>query len=114
MRENNGFGSTKAIYHQLDDIEIFPITKDQLDGLEKGSSSDIFLEFAIGLSSIFASFLCSLLVLDFTNHTKAYIIYTIICSLSALAAVILFILWWYFRKEKNDTIKKIRDLKLAE
>lgn len=114
MRENNGFGSTKAIYHQLDDIEIFPVTKEQLDGLEKGSASDLFLEFAIGLSSIFASFLCSLIILDFKDNSKAFVVYTIICSISGLASAILFFLWRLFRKERNSIIKKIREQKVAE
>lgn len=108
MRENNGFGTTKAILHKLDDIEIFPVTADQLDELEKGSNSDLFLDFGIALASIFASFLCSLIVLDFEKSPKAFVFFVIICTVTGILATLMFALWGLNRKNKHQLINKIR------
>lgn len=114
MRKNNGFGSTKAIYHQMHDIEIFPVTDDQLDELEKGTNSDLYLEFGLCLISVFASFLCSLLVLDFSSSPKAFQFYSVICVVTGPFAILLLILWWRNRKDTTKLINKIRSQKKEE
>lgn len=108
MRKNNGFGTTKAIFHKLDDIEVFPVTNEQLDQLEKGSSSDLFLEIGLCLVSVFASFFCSLVVLEFSNTPKAFVFFLLVCILSGLLSVIMLLLWHRSRKDKSDIITKIR------
>lgn len=114
MRENNGFGATKAIMHKMDDIEVFPVTKDQLDLLENGSNSDLFLEIAICLVSVFASFLCSLISLDFTSNEVAFNVYLVICLVTGPSSVVLFLLWWRNRKHKNTLIQRIKSQEIEE
>lgn len=114
MRKNNGFGATRAIHHRMDDIEIFPITKEQLDALERGAVSDLFLEIGLCLVSVFASFLCSLIVLDFTTSPKAFDFFMVICIVSGISSIIMFLLWWRNRKDKNKLITKIKSQKIEE
>lgn len=114
MRNNNGFGTTKAIRHKMDDIEIFPVTKDQLEDLGKGTNSDLFLEIGLCLTSIFGSFLCSLVVLDFVNNSKAFVFFLIVCIVSGVLSIIMLLLWWRNRKDRNKLILKIKSQKIEE
>lgn len=114
MRKNNGFGTTRIIRHKMGDIEVFPVTKEQLDEIEKGSNSDLFLEIALCLISVFASFLCSLLVIDFVSYPNAFNFYLFICIISGLASIIMFVLWWRTRKNKHELINKIRSQAIEE
>lgn len=113
-RENNGFGTTKAIHHKLNDIEIFQVTAEQLDEIKKNSSSDLFLEIALCLISIFGSFLCSLLVVDFITYPKAYNTFLIVCCVTGLTSIIMFLLWWRTRQDKTQIIDKIKQQPVEE
>ena len=108
MRKSSGFGMTKTIVHKMDDIEVFPVTKDQLTQLEKGTNADLFLEVGLSLISICGSFLCSFLVIDFTTAPKTYNTFLIICLTSGIASIIMLFLWGRNRKDKNELIKKIK------
>lgn len=114
MRNNNGFGDTKAIIHQMDDINVYPVRDDQLDELEKGSNSDLYLEISLCLVSVFASFLCSLVVLDFDNTPKAYNFYTIVCIVTTIGALTFLLLWYRNRKSSKSIIRKIRNQRVVQ
>ena len=70
-RRNNGFGETEAARHRIEKIDIYEVTKEEIEELCSNSTSDLCLEFAIASVSIFASFLCSLLVADFSSSPMA-------------------------------------------
>lgn len=114
MRKNNGLGTTRIIHHKMDDIEVFPIRIDQLDLLEKGSNSDLFLEIGLCLVSIFGSFLCSLLVVDFTTNHKAFEFFLIVCIISGIISAVMLILWYRNRNSKSEIIQKIKSQKVEE
>lgn len=114
MRKNNGFGDTKAIIHQMDDINVYPVTDNQLDELEKGSNSDLYLEISLCLVSVFASFLCSLIVLNFNNTPKAYDFYAIVCIVTSIGSLTFLLLWYRNRKSNKNIIKKIRNQKIIQ
>lgn len=114
MRKNNGFGDTRAKRHEIEDIDIYEVLDSELNILQSASSSDLFLEFGIGLASIFGSFLCSLLTLHIENisNTK-FVVFLIICIVSGGATLVLLSLWLIFRKSKSEAIAKIKSRKVS-
>ena len=98
----------------MGDIEVFPVTKEQLEEFEKGSNSDLFFEIALCLISVFASFLCSLIVVDFVKHPKTFNFFLTICIISGITSTIMFLLWWRNRKSKHELISKIRSQAIEE
>lgn len=106
-RRNNGFGETEAARHSIEKIDIYEVTKEEIDGLCSNSTSDLCLEFAIASTSVLASFLCSLLVADFSNSPKASTVYFVVTILSAISSLFFFILWWRKRKDKQIVKDKI-------
>lgn len=115
MRKNNGFGDTKAILHQMNDFNVYQVTDSDLEQIESGSNSDLYLEIALCSISVFASFLCTLLTLDFNNNnTKEYPIYVIVTIISAIAAVVFLLLWYRNRRNARSIIDKIKSQKVVE
>ena len=114
MRRNNGFGTTRIIRHKMGDIEIFPVTKEQLEQIEKGTNSDLFLEIALCLVSVFASFLCSLIVVDFVKYPTTFTFFLMVCIISGITSIIMFLLWWRNRQSKHELIEKIRSQAIEE
>lgn len=114
MRKNNGFGDTRAKRHEIEDIDIYEVMDSELDILQSASSSDLFLDFGIGLASIFGSFLCALLTLHIEDisNTK-FVIFLLICIVSGVATLVLFSLWLFSRKSKAETIAKIKSRKVS-
>lgn len=114
MRKNNGFGDTKAILHQMNDFNVYQVTDSDLEQIESGSNSDLYLEIALCSISVFASFLCTLLTLDFKDNTKEYPIYVIVTIVSAIAAVVFLLLWHRNRRNARSIIDKIKSQKVVE
>ena len=113
-RDNNGFGETKAIRHRIEKIDIYEVTEDELSKLTSNKASDIYLEFAIALVSIFASFLCALLVADFKTYPVAFVVFLLVTIVTGIISLMLFCLWYRFKGKKNDILRKIRERGSAE
>ena len=114
MRKNNGFGDTKAILHQMNDFNVYQVTDSDLEQIESGSNSDLYLEIALCSISVFASFLCTLLTLDFKDNTKVYSFYITVAILSAITAVVFLLLWHRNRRNARSIIDKIKSQKVVE
>lgn len=106
-RKNNGFGETEAARHPIERIDIYEVTKEEVEMLARSSTSDLYLEFAIASISIFGSFLCSLLVADFSESPKASNFYLIVTVLTAIATLCFGCLWVRFRKSKENIKDRI-------
>ena len=113
-RQNNGFGETEAARHSIVKIDIYEVMKDEIDELCSNSTSDLCLEFAIASLSIFASFLCSLLVADFSSSPKASSVFLIVTILSAISFLFFAMLWWRKRKDKQIVKDKILNRPVRE
>lgn len=111
-RDNTGFGSTPIIRHRIEMFETYEVKSEELEDLSKNSNSDLFLEFGIFCGSVFSSFLCSLLVLDFNTSPIAFYSYICICVLSFILFLLFACLWYRMRKKKNDIIKAIKSRKV--
>lgn len=108
MRINNGFGDTKAIRHRYNDINMYEITDTELDILENGASSDLYLEFAIACGSFCISFVIALCTCDFSNSPKTFNTFLVVSICTGIACVVLCLLWLRTRKSKTQVIESIR------
>lgn len=113
-RRNNGFGETEAARHRIEKIDIYEVTKEEIEELCSNSTSDLCLEFAIASVSIFASFLCSLLVADFSSSPMASSVFLIVTILTAISAMFFSMLWWRQRKDWQIVKDKILDRPIKE
>lgn len=111
-RDNSGFGSTPIIRHKIEKFETYEVKSEELDILSKNSTSDLFLEFGIFCGSIFFSFLCSLLVLDFESSPKAFYTYICISILSFILFVLFIIIWYRMRAKRDEIIDTIKSRKV--
>lgn len=110
-RKSNGFGDTEAIRHPIESIDIYEVTRDEIEQLSKSNISDLFLEFAIALLSICASFFCSMLVADFDTSPRAYICFLLITIITFLGGIICGSIWYRKRKGKDEVVQKILERK---
>lgn len=87
--------------------ENFEITDQELDVLENGSKSSIFLNFALLLLSIST---CFLVMLIFTTipSDRVFAVITIIVVIGYLADAALFVLWRISRKSTAGVAEKVR------
>ena len=113
-RRNNGFGEAEAARHRIEKIDIYEVTKEEIEELCSNSTSDLCLEFAIASVSIFASFLCSLLVADFSSSPMASSVFLIVTILTAISAMFFSMLWWRQRKDRQIVKDKILDRPVKE
>jgi len=90
-------------------LTIYEITESELSTIENGSPSSIYLNFAIFLLSIAASFLASLLTNDYTNKQNTLIVFLLITIVGFIIGGFLMILWLRTKNEFDQTINKIKD-----
>jgi hypothetical protein len=93
---------------KLDSINVYEITEDELEKLEKGGSDSLFLNFSIFFFTAGISFLVSLLTTEI-NSIKLFNIFFIITLVSFIVGLVLFVLWWRYRKPIKNLVNKIRD-----
>lgn len=107
LHTESELGSTPAKYIKTGIVKIYQVKEYELDELGKGNQADIYLNFAIACSSVFFSFLASLLSLNISQNTAFYI-FVCITIISFLASTVLFTLWWNQKKSKEDILRKIK------
>ncbi len=91
-----------------DSLEIFEITKDELEVIKQGSPNSIFLNFAIALTSIFISLLSMLLTVKIESD-RVFYIFVILTVVSALGGIVTGILWIKGENVFKKTICRIED-----
>lgn len=108
-KENLSDEKVKVKRHKFDSLTIYEISESELDTIEKGSPSSIYLNFAIFLISIAASFLASLLTNDYSNIQNTFIVFLLITIVGFIIGGFLIILWLRTKNDFDQTIKKIKD-----
>ncbi len=93
---------------KLNSLDIYEITDDELERLERGGSDTTFLNFAIFTISVAASFIVSLFTIKIESD-RIYIAFLTTIILGFLAGAILLILWWKSRRSTKGLVKKIKD-----
>lgn len=101
-----GLGDTQVKIIPTSEIKIYLVKESELEQLENGSQSDLFLEIGIACISIALSFLTSLLTTEIEAVT--FTVFVCITVISTLAGIVLVCLWYRTRKSKKSIIDKIK------
>lgn len=105
---NNNNSDIEINRGRLGSITVYDVTEDELEILENGSPNSIYLNFAIGLTSIGVSFFITIFATEIKN-IKTYVVFWVIAVITTLAGVVLFVVWRRSNKGMKNVIKRIRD-----
>lgn len=105
--ENSGEKPFKIKRGRVDSLSLFEITEHELNILESGSPSSLFLNFALLLLSAATSFLITLTSTTISSD-RVFAVFTIIAVTGYIAGIVLFMLWWRNRQSTATIIKRIR------
>jgi hypothetical protein len=100
-------GAVRVRRGRVDSVDLYEIKDSELDLLEKGSPSDLHLNFAIFLLSIAFSAICALATATFSSETikTSFIVVTVV---GILVGAYLFIAWFRDRQDRKELCKVIR------
>lgn len=98
---------------KVDSLDVYEVTKDELELLRQGSPNSIFLNFSIALFSIFISTGLTLFTLEITS-TKIFAVYICTLMISFVGGLITLILWYRGENNFNICLKKIENRMTAD
>lgn len=101
---------------KFDSLTIYDVTKQELQIIESGSTNSLFLNFAIFLISVSASFFVSIFTVDWfpkqegvEPHLVSFIVFLIVAILTLLVGIICIVVWFRSHDSFKDTIKTIKE-----
>ena len=97
----------KVVRKKVDSVILYEVKENELDKLEKGRQSDIFLNFSIFCYSVMLTCFVSLLTSTFNNDFSKIAFFCVVV-IGAIIGTILLILWWKSKDSVKDIIKIIR------
>lgn len=103
---NEANNECKILRGRVDSLSLYEITEHELDILEKGSPSSLYLNFSIFLLSVGLSFLITLFSADVTG--KVFIVFVILSCIGMIGGVFLLFLWYRMKSEVSDIVSKIK------
>lgn len=95
---------------RLDSITVYDVMEEELEIIEAGSPSSLYLNFAIALLSICAS-LIPTLMLTKIEDTRVFLSFFAVCIVTGIIGVILLIMWYRSNKNVKTIFSKIRSRK---
>jgi hypothetical protein len=98
----------KIIRGRVDSMSLYEITENELNILENGPPSSIYLNFAIFLLSIAISFLVSLLTTTITSE-RTFLVFVVITVASFISGFILLGVWFRNHRLISDIIARIKN-----
>lgn len=109
MEKTENIGEKNPVIKRgrVDSLNIYEITDYELDILEKGSPSSLYLNFAIFLLSTAFSCIFSLGSASFSNETVK-VIFIVISVVGILMGMFLLMLWQRSRTSVSFIVKKIK------
>lgn len=100
----------KVVRKKVDSVILYEIKENELDVLEKGRQSDIFLNFSIFCFSTMLSCFVALLTSNFDNNFTRMAFFCVVV-IGFVLGLILSILWWRGKDSVKDAVKIIRERK---
>ena len=95
-------------YVGIGQLTLYLISEDELRMIESGGPSATLLNLAIGFLFLASGLLGSLLLSEPAKSIYEFNIFIILLVCSFIAGVVLLIVWFRFRKDAAETIKRIR------
>lgn len=108
-KNTTGEKATTIKRARVDSLVIYEVSEGELETIERGSPNSTFLNFAIFLLSIFASFMVAVLTCDFKEKERLFYIFIIVSTISGIIGILLFILWLRTKNDVDEVIKKIKE-----
>lgn len=105
-----GVGEARVVTHKVEQIDIYEVTENELNQLEKGTDSDLYLQFSIALLSVFVSLTVCFFTTTFEDD-KVFYGFVCVDAICLIIGAILLLLWNRNRKEKSDIIQGIKNRK---
>ena len=93
---------------RVDSVDLYEVKDSELDVLEKGTSAELQLNFAIFLISVAFSAICSLSTSTF-KYPKVETIFMLVSIVGVLGGTYLIIQWRRTRTSVTEICKRIRD-----
>jgi hypothetical protein len=101
---------------KFDSLTIYDVTSQELKIIENGSTNSLFLNFAIFLISVSASFFASVFTVEWfpkgegqEQHLITFVVFLIIAILTLIVGVICTILWFRSHDNFKETITMIKN-----
>jgi len=99
---------------RFDSLTIYDVTAQELTIIENGSTNSLYLNFAIFLLSVSASFFASVFTVEWfpqglEPHLVSFIVFLIIAVLTFLVGIVCGIVWWKTQDEFKANIKTIKN-----
>jgi uncharacterized Tic20 family protein len=95
------------IFAGIGTLVVYLVSEDELNALERGSPSSLYLTFSLSLASIFVSFLVVLLTTPI-QPDRTFYIFVILCSVTFISSFVLFVLWLKSNEENKFIIERIK------
>ncbi|MCX7637780.1 MAG: hypothetical protein N2044_08055 [Cyclobacteriaceae bacterium] len=93
---------------RVDSLSIFEIREDELNTIEKGSTTSLYLNFSIFLLSVAVSFLIALLTSDFKDKILTFTIFCVVTTVGFIIGLVLLIMWLRQKDDFKEVIENIR------
>ena len=100
--------SIRVNRNKIDSLDVFDVTKDELEQLKSGGPVSTVLNFAIATGSFGASSLLSLINLD-AGSDREYLSFLCATIIALLACIILLVIWWQIRGKREKIFQRIND-----
>jgi hypothetical protein len=91
---------------RVDSIDLYEVTEEELQELERGGEANNYLNFALALFSVAVSFSIALGTTSPTD--RQFYVFLIIIVGTALAALIFGAIWWNNRRTVRELAARIR------
>jgi hypothetical protein len=102
----SGENQPRIVRGRVDSFALYEITENELETLERGSPSSLYLNFGIFLLSIGVAFFTSLVTTNLEG--KVFVVFTLLTLLGLLGGLFLMLLWFQTRRSISEVAKTIR------
>ncbi len=92
----------------VDSLTLYEVTEDELSLLEHGPLSTVYLNFAIGLLTLSASFFTTIFTVDLTPTIVKFIVFLTVSIISLIIGIISLVLWYRSDRTYKSLIVKIK------
>jgi hypothetical protein len=92
---------------RIESLNIYELSEEELELLERGSPDSLFLNFAVFLLSTGISLLTALLTTDIPSE-RLFSVFVVVTVLSFLSGTVLLFLWRWYRRSTTKIFEQIR------
>lgn len=97
----------KIVRGRVDSVSVYEVTESELSILENGPPSSIYLNFAIFLLSVAASFLITLSTTNIASD-RVFTIFVVVTAVGFIAGLLLLLIWYRSHRSLSAIIQTIK------